>query len=371
MSMKKKPIFVTQPSLPPIEDFLPYIESIWDSKILTNHGPFHEQFTCALKDYLGVKEVVLFSNATLALITALQSLNLTGEIITTPYTFIATSHSVIWNKLTPVFVDIDPITLNICPKKIEEAITDNTSAILAVHCYGNPCDVFAIDNIAKKYNLKVIYDAAHAFAVEHNGRSLLDFGDLSVVSFHATKVFNTFEGGAIICHDELTKNKLTKLTNFGFVNELEIDGLGLNAKMPEINAALGIVQLNYIDTAMDKRKGIDELYRQGLGGVKGIQCLSNSKQSKKNYAYFPIFVQSSYLLDRDDLYDKLKNNGFFVRRYFYPLTSSFPVYEGYASSSKNNLPVAHERALAVICLPIYPDLSFENVRHVIQLIAEV
>jgi len=368
--MKNKSIYVTQPSLPPLEEFLPYIENIWENKILTNHGPYHEEFTKALKDYLGVKEVVLFANATLALITALQSLGLKGEVITTPYTFIATSHSILWNKLTPVFVDIDPVTLNIDPQKIEAAITSNTSAILAVHCYGNPCDVQSIDTVAKRNNIKVIYDAAHAFAVEHKGQSLLNYGDLSVVSFHATKVFNTFEGGAIICHDEATKDKLKKLTNFGFVNEVEIDGLGMNAKMPEINAALGLVQLNHIDKVIAQRSSIDMLYREGLKHVIGIHCLPKSHQSKKNHAYFPILINHQYSLKRDELYEKLKNNNYFVRRYFYPLTSSFSVYEKYESASKSNHPEAHEISEKVICLPIYPTLSFDDVKTIIQLIVE-
>lgn len=368
--MKDKAIYVTQPSLPPLDEFLPYIENIWENKILTNHGPYHEKFTNELTDYLGVKDVVLFANATLALIIALQSLDLKGEVITTPYTFIATSHSIIWNKLTPVFVDVDPVTLNIDPQKIEAAITNDTSAILAVHCYGNPCDVKEIDSIAKKNSLKVIYDAAHAFAVEHDGQSLLSYGDLSVVSFHATKVFNTFEGGAIICHDKETKDKLKKLTNFGFVNELEIDGLGLNAKMSEINAALGLVQLKHIDNFIDQRAIIDALYRDALRFVTGIHCLPKLHQSKKNYAYFPILVSPEYSLERDELYEKLKKNGYFVRRYFYPLTSSFPVYEQYASSVASNHPQAHQSAKQVICLPIYPSLSIENIETIIQLITE-
>jgi dTDP-4-amino-4,6-dideoxygalactose transaminase len=368
--MKNKSIYVTQPSLPPLEEFLPYIEKIWENKILTNHGPYHEEFTEALKDYLGVKEVVLFANATLALITALQSLDLKGEVITTPYTFIATSHSILWNKLTPVFVDIDPVTLNIDPQKVEAAITSNTSAILAVHCYGNPCDVQAIDTIAKRHSIKVIYDAAHAFSVEHEGRSLLNYGDLSVVSFHATKVFNTFEGGAIICHDETTKDKLKKLTNFGFVNEIEIDGLGLNAKMPEINAALGLMQLKYIDKFIAERSSIDMFYREGLKHVIGIHCLPKLHQSKKNYAYFPILINHQYSLKRDELYEKLKGNGYFVRRYFYPLTASFSVYEKYESASEKNHPKAHAISEKVICLPIYPTLSFEDIRVIIQLIVE-
>lgn len=367
--MSDKPIYVTKPYLPPLGEFLPYIEKIWETKILTNHGPFHEMFEKKLCDYLGVKEVVLFNNATSALMVALHSMDLAGEVITTPFTFVATSHSIIWNRLKPVFVDIDPNTLNIDPEKIEEAITSKTSAILAVHCYGNPCDINSIEQIAEKNNLKVIYDGAHAFGVEFEGESLLNFGDLSIVSFHATKVFNTFEGGAVICHDLKTKEQLRKLANFGFVDEVTMDGLGTNAKMPEINAALGIIQLKYFDNVLTSRRRLDEQYREAFQDIEGIDCLMMNNQTKQNFAYFPIFVREAYPLKRDQLYQKLKNNGIHARRYFFPLVSSFTAYEKYYNSITDKLVNAKITSLQVLCLPFYPELAKEEIERVIRIIA--
>lgn len=369
--MKDKPIYVTQPYLPPLEEFIPYLQQIWDNKLLTNGGPMHQQLEEALCDYLGVPEVVLFNNGTNALLTALQALNITGEVITTPYSFVATAHSILWNRLTPVFVDIDPITLNIDPKKIEVAITSRTSAIMPVHCYGNPCDVTAIQQIADTYNLKVIYDAAHAFGVEDEGGSILRHGNLSVLSFHATKVFNTFEGGAIICPDFKTKLHINNLKNFGIVDEVTVAEVGLNGKMSEINAAFGLVQLKYIDKAIQKRERIDSAYRDTLKGINGIKVVNDCGQLVSNYSYFPILVESSYPLSRDELYERLKENNVFSRRYFYPLISEFPIYKRILSAHRDNLPVARSTADKVLCLPMYPLLTESDVSRIVNLIKAV
>ena len=368
MEVEKK-IYVTQASLPPLEEFIPYLEKIWKSKWLTNAGPFHEQLEKALCAYLGVEHIALFTNGTIALITALQALRITGEVITTPYSFVATSHSLLWNGIKPVFVDIDPITLNLDPDKIEAAITPHTTAIMPVHCYGHPCDVVRIQKIADTYGLKVIYDAAHAFGVQLDTGSVLNHGDLSVLSFHATKVFNTFEGGAIVCPNAKTKLHIDHLKNFGFVDEVTVVATGINGKMSEFNAALGLLQLKGIDEALKKRKVIDERYRKGLADVKGIYCLLDAGEKKANYAYFPILVRPEYSQNREELYQKLRDNGVYARRYFYPLISDFPMYRGLLSASRSNLPMASKAASEVICLPIYPDQSNEQVDYVIQVIA--
>lgn len=364
-----KPIYVTQPYLPPLEEFLPYLEEIWASKILTNGGPFHQKLEAALCDYLGVKHIALFTNGTLALVTALQALRVTGEVITTPYSFVATAHSLLWNGIKPVFVDVDPNTLNIDPSKIEAAITPQTTAIMPVHCYGHPCDVEAIQKIADNYNLKVIYDAAHAFGVQCHCGSVLNHGDLSVLSFHATKVYNTFEGGAIICPDEKTKIRIDQLKNFGHVGEVTVVAPGINGKMSEFNAALGLLQLKYIDKAIAQRKEIDTWYRDQLKDVKGIRCVGDAGEHVSNFAYFPIQVQSDYPLSRDALNQKLKVNGIYPRRYFYPLISEFPMYRGLPSANKGNLAVASSASLQVLCLPIYPDLEKSSVQEITNLIA--
>jgi dTDP-4-amino-4,6-dideoxygalactose transaminase len=367
---KQKPIYVTQPNLPPLEEFVPYLQQIWDNKILTNGGPFHQRLEQALCEYLGVQHLALFSNATIALVTALQALRVTGEVITTPYSFVATAHSLLWNGIKPVFVDVDPDTLNIDPKRIEAAITPQTTAIMPVHCYGHPCEVEAIQKIADNYNLKVIYDAAHAFGVQDHGGSVLRHGDLSVLSFHATKVFNTFEGGAIICPDAKTKLRIDQLKNFGFVDEVTVVAPGINGKMSEMNAAFGMLQLNGIDRAIAHRKEIDATYRRLLAGVKGIRCLQDAGEKVANYSYFPILVQNGYPLSRDALYQKLKDQGIFVRRYFYPLITDFPMYRGLPSAQRDNLPVASAAAQQVLCLPIYPDLRSEDVGRIAAMIAE-
>lgn len=368
--MSDKSIYVTQPSLPPLDEFIPYLEKIWDSKILTNGGPFHQQLEKALCEYLGVKYISLFANGTIALVTALQSLDISGEVITTPYSFVATSHSLQWNGITPVFVDIDPDTLNLDPSKIEAAITPQTTAILPVHCYGHPCEVDAIQKIADKHNLKVIYDAAHAFGVQDKNGSVLNYGDLSILSFHATKVFNTFEGGAIICPDAETKQHIDHLKNFGFVDEVTVVAPGINGKMSEINAALGILQLQHIDQALAQRKIIDAYYRDQLQGVKGITFVPNTGETVSNYAYFPVLVESDYPLNRDALYEKFRSNNVYVRRYFYPLISDFPMYSHLPSAQNDNLQIASSLASKVLCLPIYPSLDRVDQISIIAEIAE-
>lgn len=366
--MSEPKIYVTRPDLPPLEDFLPYLEEIWKNKILTNGGPFHQQLEKELCDYLEVEHISLFTNATIGLVTALQALRITGEVITTPYSFVATAHSLLWNGIKPVFVDIDAKTLNLDPSKIEAAITPQTTAIMPVHCYGQPCDVDAIQKIADNYNLKVIYDAAHAFGVKCHCGSVLNHGDLSVLSFHATKVFNTFEGGAIISPDAKTKQRIDHLKNFGFVDEVTVVAPGINGKMSELNAAFGLLQLKHIDAAIQRRKEIDTVYRELLADIPGIKCLSDSSSKSQNYSYFPILVSDNYYINRDALYQKLKDNNIFARRYFYPLISNFPMYRGLPSSQEINLPIATKAANQVLCLPIYPELNHRDQLKIIDII---
>ena len=367
--MSDKPIFVTKPHLPPLEEFIPFLEKIWDNRTLTNGGPFHQQLEKELCEYLGVEHISLFTNGTIALVTALQALRITGEVITTPYSFVATSHSLLWNGIKPVFVDIDPDTLNLDPARIEAAVTPQTTAIVPVHCYGRPCDVEAIQKTADNYNLKVIYDAAHAFGVEDAQGSILRHGDLSVLSFHATKVFTTFEGGAIVSPDARSKVRIDQLKNFGHVDEVTVVAPGINGKMSEFNAALGLLQLKYINQALARRKRIDAAYRERLKEVKGIRCLSDAGEKVANYAYFPILVGADYPIGRDDLYQKLKDNGIHPRRYFYPLISDFSMYRALPSAHRENLPVATTAAQQVLCLPIYPDLDISVVDEIVRLIA--
>jgi dTDP-4-amino-4,6-dideoxygalactose transaminase len=364
----QRDIFVTQPYLPPLGEFIPYLEKIWSSRVLTNGGPFHQELEEALCKHLGVEHIALFTNGTIALITALQALRITGEVITTPYSFVATSHSLLWNGIKPVFVDIDPKTLNIDPKKIEAAITPQTTAIMPVHCYGHPCEVNAIQNIADNYNLKVIYDAAHAFGVENKAGSILRHGDLSVLSFHATKVFNTFEGGAIVCPDAKTKVRIDQLKNFGFVGETTVVAAGINGKMSEFNSALGLLQLQHIDRALALRKDIDNMYRELLAGIPGVCPLEGASEAKSNYAYFPILVDHNYRMNRDALYQLLKDHNIHPRRYFYPLISDFPMYRGHPSAHSKNLPVASDAAQKILCLPIYPGLGKSVVESIVNLI---
>lgn len=368
--MTSRPVYVTQPDLPPLSEFIPYLEQIWDSKWLTNNGPFHQKLEQALCEYLGVEHLALFTNGTIALVTALQTLRITGEVITTPYSFVATAHSLLWNNIRPVFVDIDPVTMNLDPERIEVAITPQTTAILPVHCYGTPCAVERIQQIADTYGLKVIYDAAHAFGVRYRGDSLLKHGDLSVLSFHATKVFNTFEGGAIVCADARAKQRIDYLKNFGFADEVTVMAPGINGKMNEFQAAFGLLQLLHVDAAIGRRQAIDAQYRERLAGLPGISCLAPRADTHGNYSYFPILVGEDYPLSRDALYRKLRDNDIYARRYFYPLISDMPMYRGLPSAAAGNLPNARRVAEQVLCLPIFPAMADETVDRVCQLIAD-
>jgi dTDP-4-amino-4,6-dideoxygalactose transaminase len=362
-------IFVTQPLMPPLQEFLPYLNKIWESGRLTNGGPFHQELEAALADYLGVEHLALFVNGTIALVTALQTLRITGEVITTPYSFVATAHALLWNGITPVFADVEPGTCNLDPAKIEQAITPRTTAILPVHCYGVPCDVERIQAIADTYGLKVIYDAAHAFGVKHKGQTLLRHGDLSMLSFHATKVFNTFEGGALVCPDAKTKQRVDFLKNFGHSGEVTVVAPGINGKMNEIQAAFGLLELKYVDEAIVQRRAIDARYRDLLSEVLGITCLEEPPDMVGNCAYFPIFVDADYPISRDALDQRLRESGIYGRRYFYPLISEFPMYRGLPSANLGNLPVALKASQEVLCLPIYPTLEMSVVEEVSRLIA--
>jgi dTDP-4-amino-4,6-dideoxygalactose transaminase len=362
MGKFEKPIYVSEPFLPPLDEFQEYLKDIWKSKWLTNNGKYHKLLEQALCDYLGVKYVSLFANGTLALVTALQVLRIMGEVITTPFSFVATTHSLWWNNVKPVFVDIEPQTFNLDANKIEAAITPKTTAILPVHVYGNPCEVEKIQEIADRHGLKLIYDAAHAFGVKIGGTSIANFGDLSVLSFHATKVFNTFEGGAIVCHDEKTKKHIDCLKNFGFVDETTVVEPGINAKMNEFQSALGLLQLKYIDKAIEKRKQIVIAYRNNLKNVPGISVLDDIQDVQHNYAYFPILInKEKYGKSRDDVYEGLKKHNIYTRRYFYPLISQFPTYRELESARQGLMPIAEKVTEDILCLPTYPDLSFDIV----------
>jgi dTDP-4-amino-4,6-dideoxygalactose transaminase len=364
-----KPIYVTQPALPPLEEFVEYLKQIWGNKIITNNGPFHKEFETKLAEYLGVKYISLFSNGTLALVTALQALRITGEVITTPFSFVATTHSLWWNNIKPVFVDIEPEFFNLDPEKVEAAITPQTTAILPVHVYGNPCNLERLQEIADTYGLKLIYDAAHAFGVKVKGQSVLNFGDLSILSFHATKVFNTIEGGAIICHDEKTKKRIDYLKNFGFAGETTVIEPGINAKMNELQAAYGLLQLKYVDGYISKRLEIANTYRDLLVGINGVTFLGDMDEVTHTYPYFPILIDANELgKTRDEVYEKLKEKNIFGRRYFYPLISQMPTYRALPSSAKENLPVATIVAEQVICLPIYPNLSSTELNKITNII---
>ncbi|MBP7223210.1 MAG: DegT/DnrJ/EryC1/StrS family aminotransferase [Sedimentibacter sp.] len=364
-----KPITVTSPLLPPLEEFTKYLEDIWKRKWITNNGHYHQELEKALCEYLKVPYLSLFTNGTLPIMVALQALRITGEVITTPYSFVATTHSLWWNGIKPVFVDIDPKTGNIDPDKIEAAITPKTTAIMPVHVYGNPCDTEKIKNIADTYGLKIIYDAAHAFGVEVNGKSILNEGDLSTLSFHATKAYNTIEGGALICHDAETKKRIDYLKNFGFAGETTVIAPGINGKMDEVRAAYGLVSLNYVDDAIAKRREVALQYREALRNITGITVFEDFVNVKHNYSYFPILVNEElYGLSRDELYEKMKANNIFGRRYFYPLISNFSTYRGLPSANKENLPVANRIADSVICLPIHHEIDEEDVSLIIEII---
>lgn len=364
-----KPITVTQPCLPPLEEFIPYLEQIWENKWLTNNGPLHQQLEKELADYLGVKYISLFANGTLALSTAIQALNIKGEVITTPFSFVATSHSLWWNGIKPVFVDIEPEYLNLDPSKIEAAITPQTTAIMPVHVYGNPCKLDEIQRIADKYGLKVIYDAAHAFGVKISGNSIMNYGDLSALSFHATKVYSTIEGGAIVCHTEEMKKHIDRLKNFGFRGETVVEEPGINAKLNELQAAYGLLQLKYIDSFIAQRKEITELYRSLLKDRAGIRFLNDMEGVTHGYSYFPILIdKDKFGKSRDEVYEMLKENNIFARRYFYPLISDFEPYKKLSSATHDNLLVANKVAEKVLCLPIYVELSNQNIEKLVNII---
>ena len=367
--MDKDIITVTSPLLPDLDEFTKSLKQIWDSKWITNNGDFHKQLESALAEYLGVPYVSLFTNGTLPLLTALQALRITGEVITTPYSFVATTHSIWWNGCKPVFVDIDPSTGNIDPDKIEAAITPRTTAIMPVHVYGKPCNTARIQEIANTYGLKVIYDAAHAFGVEVNGKGLLNEGDLSTLSFHATKVFNTIEGGAMIMHDEKMKRRIDDLKNFGIHDEVTVVGPGINSKMDELRSAYGLLNLKQVDKAIEARHKVAIKYRQELKNIEGITFFEDMPGVKHNYSYFPIFVdKSKYGMSRDDLYFKMRENNILGRRYFYPLISEFSTYKGLESANPENLPNAHKMANTVLCLPMHHALTDCDIERIINIL---
>lgn len=369
--MNEKQITVTSPLLPDLEEFHDLLKEIWDSKWVTNNGSFHKQLEKELAEYLKVPYISLFTNGTLPLLTALQALRITGEVITTPYSFVATTHSIWWNGCKPVFVDVDPATGNMDPDKIEAAITNKTTAIMPVHVYGKPCDTKRIKEIADKYGLKVIYDAAHAFGVEVNGESVLTAGDMSTLSFHATKVYNTLEGGALVMHDAETKKRVDYLKNFGFAGETEVVAPGINSKVDEVRAAYGILNLRQVDAAIEARHQVAVKYREALRSVEGITFMDDMPGVKHNYSYFPIFIDAEkYGMTRDELYEKMRSHNVLGRRYFYPLISTFSTYRGLESAAPKNLPNAHKMADSVICLPMHHELSAEDIHRVLELIVK-
>lgn len=369
--MEKDIITVTSPLLPDLEEFGDCLKQIWDSKWITNNGSFHRQLETELAAYLKVPYISLFTNGTLPLITALQALRVTGEVITTPYSFVATTHALWWNGIKPVFVDIDRNTGNIAPDRIEAAITPKTTAIMPVHVYGKPCDVDAIQAIADKYGLKVIYDAAHAFGVEVNGKSILNAGDVSTLSFHATKVYNTIEGGALVMHDEKMKKRIDNLKNFGFAGETEVVAPGINSKMDEVRSAYGLLNLKQVDAAIEARRQVAIKYRDALRDVEGIEFWDDLPGVKHNYSYFPIFVDAErYGMTRDELYFKMREQGVLGRRYFYPLISDFAPYRGLPSAARENLPVAARMADEVICLPMHNALTDEDFRRIMDCVIQ-
>lgn len=369
MAIKKDTITVTSPLLPDLDAFHALLKEVWDSKWVTNNGSFHKRLEAALCEYLDVPYISLFTNGTLPLLTALQALRITGEVITTPYSFVATTHAIWWNGCRPVFVDIDSRTCGMDPEKTEAAITPRTTALMPVHCYGQPCDTERIEAIAEKYGLKVIYDAAHAFGVKVNGQSVLKQGDLSTLSFHATKVYNTLEGGALVMHDAETKKRIDYLKNFGFAGETEVVAPGINSKMDEVRAAYGLLNLRQVDEAIEKRHQVAIKYREALRNVKGVRFFDDMPGVKHNYSYFPIFIDAEeYGMTRDELYFKMKERGVFGRRYFYPLISTFSTYRGLPSASPENLPVATRIANEVICLPMHHGLSGEDFNRILELI---
>lgn len=369
MFKPKEPITVTQPFLPPLAEVTTFMQEIWNRKWLTNSGAFHKELEARLARYLDVPYVALCVNGTLALVIALQVLRVTGEVITTPFSFVATSHALWWNNIRPVFVDVEPDFCTLDPEKVESAITPKTTGILPVHVYGHPCRVDRLQEIADIYGLHLIYDAAHAFGARLGDRFLSDFGDLSVLSFHATKAFNTFEGGAIVCHDERIYQRINYLKNFGFAGETRVVAPGINAKMNEFQAGMGLLQLQYMDEILAKRKAIADRYIELLSGMEGISFITSGPQVDYNHAYFPIFVDAAaFGRTRDDLYAYLKTYNYLCRRYFYPLISSFNMYKSLPGAEPGNLPVAKKVAEEVLCLPIFPDLNLTHVDNVAEII---
>lgn len=363
---QEKLILVTRSSLPPLDEYIPLLEQIWQNRQLTNSGVFHQQLERRLSDYLGVPALSLFSSCTAALMAAIKILGLQGEVITTPYTFAATAHALMWCNLKPVFVDIDPVTANIDPAAIEKAITPRTCAILAVHCYGRPCDTDAIADIAKRNDLKVIYDAAHAFGVEDAQGSILNHGDFSTVSFHGAKVFNTAEGGALIYPGADIKKRVDSFKNFGFTSETALGELGFNGKMSELNAALGIAQMDHVDGYIAARRKADEFYRHHLQDMKGIAPFAFGNVTRQNYSYFPVRITAEYALSRDELYEAFKARNILTRRYFYPIVTDFEPYK----HLQGDTPVARAFASEVLCLPMYDSLSEEDQMRIVTLLKE-
>jgi dTDP-4-amino-4,6-dideoxygalactose transaminase len=370
VSLRKTPTYVTQPPMPPLHEFIPYLETIWREKRLTNAGPLHEQLETELERYLGVDHLALVANGTIALTLALKALDLEGEIITTPFSFVATSNAIVASGLRPVFADIDPVTCNLDADAVEAAITPRTTAIMPVHCFGRPCDLERLQAIADRHALPIIYDAAHAFGVRQGGGSILRHGTVSTLSFHATKVFSTFEGGAIVCRDKALKDRITSLRNFGFIDQDRVASIGINGKMSEIHAAFGLLQLKHLDRAIERRRQISMRYRRGLAETVGISIVPVDEDTVANYGYFPILVEDRYPLDRDALHAMLMDRGICARRYFYPLITDMPAYQG-APGAQGEYPNARHVADAILCLPIYPDLADATIDTVIDTIAEV
>lgn len=367
--MSENQITVTSPLLPNLDEFNQMLKEIWASKWITNNGQFHKQLEKELCEYLKVPYISLFTNGTLPLLTALQALRITGEVITTPYSFVATTHSIWWNGCRPVFVDIEEETCGIDPNKIEAAITPKTTAIMPVSCYGKPCKMDEIQAIADKYGLKVIHDAAHAFGVEVNGESWVGKGDLISLSFHATKVYNTLEGGAMVMHDEATKKRVDFLKNFGFAGETEVVAPGINSKMDEVRAAYGLLNLKQVDKAIEKRHQVAVKYRNALRNVPGIRFFDDMPGVRHNYSYFPIFINAEeYGKTRDQLYFEMREQNVLGRRYFYPLISTFSTYRSFPSATPENLPVATKVANEVICLPMHHELSDNDIERILRLI---
>lgn len=367
--MSEQKLTVTSPLLPDLDKLTAMLADVWESKWITNNGELHKRLEHNLSEYLGVKYISLFTNGTLPLLTALQALDIKGEVITTPYSFVATTHSLWWNGITPVFADIDPRTCNIDPQRIEDAITSKTTAIMPVHCYGTPCDTASIKDIADRHGLKVIYDAAHAFGVKKDGVSILEYGDMATLSFHATKVYNTIEGGALICRSAEMKQKVDYLKNFGFADEVTVIAPGINSKMDELRAAYGLLNLKNIDAAIETRKHITQRYREALQGIAGLRYLEEMPDVTYNYSYFPIFIDSeNFGMSRDNLYETLKGENIYGRRYYYPLISQFPAYKNLPSAKAENLPNAHRISSEVICLPLHHEMTEQDTDRVVNTI---